>query len=180
MNKQKMFEWLQKSASTLQHGFEAGLEKTKQASAVINSKIDENPRASAARDLFLEFTKAQTERLSDVRIRGTRLGDIPQALQKLSERQLLKLLIKVREADPDINWDAIMPNPEEMPIFAAFETLGLPYGTPYDEVKKQYRKLMRVYHPDKHGDSPEDEKLATEKTQELTAAYELICDHYGK
>ena len=86
----------------------------------------------------------------------------------------------MRTIDPGFNWEAYLPNPADMPIFEAFNCLGVPYGAPWDDVKKAYRKLMRQWHPDKHGESPEAEQRATQKTQEITAAYELIAQHYGK
>jgi curved DNA-binding protein CbpA len=33
---------------------------------------------------------------------------------------------------------------------------------------------MRKYHPDRHAGSPEKQKAATELTQKLSAAYQLI------
>ena len=45
------------------------------------------------------------------------------------------------------------------------------------EVKKAYRRLMNQHHPDKlvaKGMPEEMMKLATEKTQEIKLAYELI------
>ena len=180
MTQNKVLDWLQKGAKTLKTGLEKGVEKTREASRFVNRKIDESPRASAAREVIRQFAKAQSERLGDVRIHGMRVGDIPHVLQKLSERQFVKMILRIRQVDPDFNWDAFMPDPAEMPIFSAFETLGLPYGTPFEEVKKKYRLLMREYHPDKHSESEESERMATEKTQKITAAYELICEHYGK
>lgn len=175
-----LFDWVQNNAAKIQKGIEKSIETTKKVRQTINKTFEGHPKAKAARDVAAEFIKAQAERLSDVRIRGTRMGDLPNAAQKLTERQIYKLINKLREIDPDANWDHYIPNTNDMPVFGAFETLGLPYGTPFEEVKKTYRQLMREYHPDKHGDSPEEERKATQKTQELTAAYELICQHYGK
>ena len=180
VDKQALFEWLQKKAVKVQRGIEKSVIKAHEVSQSINQKIEDNPRAKATKELVSEFVKAQAERISDVRIHGRRVGDIPNAAQRLTERQLFKLMMKLREADPDVNWSQFIPDPEEMPIFGAFETLGLPYGTPFEEVRKTYRRLMREYHPDRHSDSPEAERIATEKTQELTAAYELIQQHYAR
>ncbi len=179
-NKKNITQWLQKKAVDIQSGIEKGVEKSIEIRDTINAKIEASPKAKAARDISAEFIKAQKERISEMRIGGKRIGDLPHVAQKMTERYFYKLLLKMREIDPDMNWNQFMPNPEEMPIFAAFETLGLPYGTPYEEVKKTYRRLMREYHPDKHSESPEAEKIATEKTQELTVAYEMISEHYGK
>lgn len=180
INTKALAKWIRTKAVQVQSGIEQGVEKTKEIRSNLNAKIEASPKAKQIRDVSSEFIKAQAERISDIRIKGKRVGDLPHAARKMTERYFLKILLKMREVDPDMNWEQFMPNPDEMPIFAAFETLGLPYGTPYEEVKKTYRRLMREYHPDKHSESPEAEKLATEKTQEITVAYELISEHYGK
>ena len=180
IDKEAIFDWLHSSAEKLQRGVEFGVKKTKEASKAINEKIDKNPKAKAVRDNVSKFAQEKSERLMDMRIGGTRVGDLPNAAQRLTERQLYKIIAKLHEVEPDFDWNQFLPNTDEMPVFSAFECLGLPYGTPFEEVKKTYRKLMREYHPDRHGESPEAERLATEKTQKLTAAYELICQHYGK
>ena len=180
IDKEAIFSWLQKSAEKIQRGIEIGVEKSREASKSINQKIDEHPKAKAMRDNVSKFAHDKSEKILDMSIRGTRIGDLPNAAQKLTERQLYRIIAKIHEIDPDFKWNQFIPDTDEMPIFGAFETLGLPYGTPFEEVKKTYRKLMREYHPDRHGDSPESERMATQKTQELTAAYEMICQHYGK
>ena len=175
-DKAALFEWLQTRAGKLQRGREKGVRKGQVISDTIQAKIDANPKARAARDFIID----KGEKFCDVRIGHTRIGDLPHAAQKLTERQLFKLLDKMRTIDPGFNWEAYLPNPADMPIFEAFNCLGVPYGAPWDDVKKAYRKLMRQWHPDKHGESPEAEQRATQKTQEITAAYELIAQHYGK
>lgn len=59
----------------------------------------------------------------------------------------------------------------------AYEALGVTAETPDDEIKKAYRKLMSQYHPDKlvgQGVPEEMVKVATERSQEIQAAYDLI------
>ena len=59
----------------------------------------------------------------------------------------------------------------------AYEVLGVPATATDAEVKKAYRRLMNQHHPDKlvaKGMPEEMIKLATEKTQEIKAAYEMI------
>ena len=55
--------------------------------------------------------------------------------------------------------------------------LGVEPDSTEAEVKKAYRRLMSQHHPDKlvaKGLPEEMMKLAKEKTQEISAAYELI------
>jgi DnaJ like chaperone protein len=59
----------------------------------------------------------------------------------------------------------------------AYRALGVSSDASDAEVKKAYRKLMSQHHPDKliaQGLPPDMVKLATEKTQEIQTAYELI------
>lgn len=59
----------------------------------------------------------------------------------------------------------------------AYRVLGIESSATDSEVKKAYRKLMSQHHPDKlvaRGLPEEMLKIATEKTQEIKAAYEQI------
>ncbi len=60
---------------------------------------------------------------------------------------------------------------------AAYDLLDIPADSSDSEVKKGYRRMMNRHHPDKlvaKGLPEEMVKIATEKTQEIKAAYELI------
>ncbi len=59
-------------------------------------------------------------------------------------------------------------------VAKAYAALELKPGVDFAEVKAQYRKLMRKYHPDKHAGSPDKEKAAHELTQKLTEAYKTL------
>ena len=59
----------------------------------------------------------------------------------------------------------------------AYQALGITETASDAEVKKAYRRLMNQHHPDKlvaRGLPEEMVKIATEKTQEIKAAYETI------
>jgi len=60
---------------------------------------------------------------------------------------------------------------------AAYDALGLNPRASDEDVKKAYRRLLSEYHPDKlvsKGLPEEMMKFASEKTQEITTAYERI------
>ncbi|WP_439106624.1 co-chaperone DjlA [Congregibacter sp.] len=68
-------------------------------------------------------------------------------------------------------------HPSAPTLSDAYAALGVSGEAPDGEVKRAYRKLMSQHHPDKLSARgvPEDMlKLATEKSQEIQAAYELI------
>jgi DnaJ like chaperone protein len=69
------------------------------------------------------------------------------------------------------------PNREQSSLQDAYEVLGLSPSASDAEVKKAYRRLMSQNHPDKlvaKGLPEEMMKLAKEKTQKITKAYEAI------
>ena len=62
----------------------------------------------------------------------------------------------------------------------AYTLLGVQPNNSDAEIKKAYRRMMSQHHPDKlmsKGLPEEMVKLATEKTQEIKAAYDLIKDN---
>lgn len=64
----------------------------------------------------------------------------------------------------------------------AYALLGVSSDASDADLKKAYRRLMSQHHPDKliaKGLPEEMVKLATSKTQEIKAAYELITKHRG-
>ena len=64
----------------------------------------------------------------------------------------------------------------------AYTALGVTSGVTDKELKQAYRRLMSEHHPDKliaRGVPQEMVKLATERSQEIQAAYEMIRRHRG-
>lgn len=53
-----------------------------------------------------------------------------------------------------------------------YESLGVPRTASEDEIKKSFRKLARLYHPD----VAKDKKKAEEKFKEINEAYEVLGD----
>ena len=63
-----------------------------------------------------------------------------------------------------------------------YELLGVDSGISDAEVKKAYRRLMNQHHPDKlvaKGLPEEMMTIATQKTQDIKAAYELVKAERG-
>ena len=58
-----------------------------------------------------------------------------------------------------------------------YQQLETPYGAPFEEVKKSFRRLMRKYHPDLHVGNPVKHKTATQLTMSLTQAYNELEQH---
>ncbi|HXU70337.1 MAG TPA: J domain-containing protein [Polyangia bacterium] len=58
-----------------------------------------------------------------------------------------------------------------------YSQLEVPYGAPFEDVKKSFRRLMRKYHPDLHAGNPQKQKTATQLTMSLTQAYNELEQH---
>jgi DnaJ-domain-containing protein 1 len=58
-----------------------------------------------------------------------------------------------------------------------YKVLDLPDGADFAQVKSQYRKLMRKYHPDRHVGNPKKLKAATELSMRVTQAYNALEEH---
>lgn len=59
-------------------------------------------------------------------------------------------------------------------LAAAYEYLGLPYGTPIEQAKAKYKKLLLKHHPDRHAGNPENIKKATETSARINEAWRII------
>lgn len=67
-------------------------------------------------------------------------------------------------------------------VDGAFRALGLAPSATDAEVKKAYRRLMNQHHPDKQAARGLPESMleaAKERTHEIRAAYDLICEQRG-
>jgi DnaJ like chaperone protein len=77
-------------------------------------------------------------------------------------------------------FDNMMKNKQQgMGIEDAYKTLGVSSSDDMDTIKKRYRKLVREYHPDIIKSQDKDEAYieeATQKTQEINQAYQVIKD----
>ena len=53
-----------------------------------------------------------------------------------------------------------------------YEILEIPETANLDEIKKSYRRLSMMYHPDKNKNNP----VSTAKFQQISEAYETLGD----
>jgi len=59
----------------------------------------------------------------------------------------------------------------------ALKSLGLPENSSITEIKRAYRNLVKIYHPDRNiSKSPKEKELANFKFREITEAYDYLCD----
>ena len=59
-----------------------------------------------------------------------------------------------------------------------YETLGLPVYAPIHEVKRRYRRLAKIYHPDKSAEmEPEQREHCEEQMKRINEAYQKIIEH---
>lgn len=73
-------------------------------------------------------------------------------------------------------------DPSAPTLDQAYQVLGISSEANKQQVKRAYRKLMSQHHPDKlvsRGMPEEMVKVATEKSQEIQAAYEMVKKHQG-
>ena len=56
----------------------------------------------------------------------------------------------------------------------AYANLDVPFGVPFEEVKRSYKNLVRKYHPDRFALDPEKQKLATQITQRINESFQKI------
>lgn len=96
--------------------------------------------------------------------------------QALSER--LSETIRRQEAR-FVDASRMLDSEHHLQVRQWYARLELPHGANREEVRRQFRELMRRYHPDRYADDPQMEKLANRISQELTVAYEGLQRHLG-
>ena len=63
------------------------------------------------------------------------------------------------------------------PPINPYKILGISENATEKEIKKAYREKMRIFHPDKYRDKPEEfQKIAEEKAQEISEAYRMLTN----
>jgi DnaJ-class molecular chaperone len=69
-----------------------------------------------------------------------------------------------------------MESSQEIKGFGPYEILGVEQDAPIEKIKKAYRKLALIYHPDRNRDNPE----ASAKFIMISKAYECLTDEEAK
>lgn len=65
-------------------------------------------------------------------------------------------------------------------IAGYYANLEIPYGSDLETVRRAWRKLVAMYHPDKFAGDPEKQRIATELTKGINRAYEELTKHLSK
>ncbi|NPA65423.1 MAG: DnaJ domain-containing protein [Epsilonproteobacteria bacterium] len=103
-----------------------------------------------------------------------------------SEERILGRIAEAMEIDPNLyhkifdmfeQLNAQRADSQQTSLEEAYKILGVRPNDDMESIKKAYRKLVRQYHPDIIKAQGKDEaylKEATQKTQEINEAYEII------
>jgi len=67
--------------------------------------------------------------------------------------------------------------PIDPKIAQYYANLEIPIGSDLKTVKSAWKRLMRKYHPDIHGNDKEKQEIAKELTQQLNRAYEELSKY---
>ena len=74
--------------------------------------------------------------------------------------------------------DAAPRGGEDRAVAQAYANLELEPGSDLATAKKQYRRLMARYHPDRHHRDPQKAEVANRLAAELTRAYDTIVAYW--
>ncbi len=109
-----------------------------------------------------DFDSAMSE-LDDFLAVGKKEDSAARAAREARERARAEAAAKAEAA--------AAPDPR---LVAAYQTMGLAFGRPFDEVKAKYKKLLMQHHPDRHAGDPASMKRATETSARINSAFQLI------
>jgi DnaJ-domain-containing protein 1 len=66
------------------------------------------------------------------------------------------------------------PDLERERLRQDYANLEVPFGAPFEEVRRSYRRLLGRYHPDRNAGDPQRLAAATEITQKINVSYHRI------
>lgn len=67
----------------------------------------------------------------------------------------------------------------DVKLLDCLKILEVEYGASFEEIKKSYRILVQVWHPDRFANNSSLEMKANEKLKLINEAYSYICEHYN-
>jgi DnaJ-class molecular chaperone len=114
--------------------------------------------------------------------RGQRSSD-PDVAEAMDELDDFLRTGTTTEREPETHQGrASRPSRPSVPedIVQSYRNLELTPAATMEQVRASYRRLMRTYHPDKHTDDAEKQRVATEITQRLTESFVKIRQFRGE
>jgi DnaJ-domain-containing protein 1 len=152
------------------------------ARANLNALLEKSGGSTNVDELTDDELEAELERRRDRRRREeSERRDREAAERAARERAAQRPSPSARPPRPSSSARPRTPPPASPPspskerrLRELYAQLEVPYGAPFDDVKKSFRRLMRKYHPDLHVGNPTKHKTATQLTMSLTQAYNEI------
>ncbi len=75
-------------------------------------------------------------------------------------------------------WGAVTLRPSRLPrlnfMRSHYETLGIPKEASAERIKRSYRKLVKLYHPDQFPSRSMEQAEAEKRMREINAAYSVL------
>ncbi len=75
--------------------------------------------------------------------------------------------------------NSVQDNDYDSELAGYYANLEISYNSDIETVKSAWKKLLKKYHPDLHGNDREKEKIAHQITQGINHAYKMICKKRG-
>lgn len=122
-------------------------------------------------DRLGRLARANVNALLD-RAKGSRGRDLDRFTEEELEAELER-----RRTHTSGSASEPVPTPSARPdptLAGYYRLLELPYGADLEAVRHAYRRLLAMYHPDRHTADPEKQRMATELTQALNHAFDQL------